>query len=80
MTKLAVRSILTGALLTLCASVLAQTSPRQANVGMTTEEYEKIIMGLPLFSEVIDNWTRKSVEGDIARTYTKMRTVKTFPK
>jgi DNA-binding beta-propeller fold protein YncE len=80
MTKMAVKSILTGTLFFLCASVFAQTSPRQANTGMSTEEYEEIIMNLPLFSEVIDNWTRKSVEGDIAKTYTKMRTVKTFPK
>jgi DNA-binding beta-propeller fold protein YncE len=63
-----------------CASASAQTSPRQANTGMTAEEYEKVIMGLPLFSEVIDTWKRKSVEGDIAKSYTKMRTVKTFPK
>jgi hypothetical protein len=80
MRRVAIVSILTGALLCLSVSVFAQTSPRQANTGMTVEEYEEIIMGLPLFSGVIENWSRKSVAGDIAKTYKPMRVLKTYPK
>jgi len=79
MTRLPVQSILTGALVLLCTSALAQTSPRQADTGMTALEYEEVVMGLPLFSEIIDTWTRKSDEGDIAQSYDKVRTVKTYP-
>ena len=37
MTRLTARSIVTGALPILCTSALAQTSPRQANTGFTTD-------------------------------------------
>jgi len=60
--------------------VHAQSSPKQADTGITAKEYEDIIMGLPLFKEVINTWENKSVSGNIAKKYPQMRTVKTFPK
>lgn len=68
------------ALVFLSAPLFAQTSPKQSKVGMSAEVYEKTLMGLPLFSEVIDTWKRKSSTGNIAQPYDKMRVVKTFPK
>lgn len=73
------KSIVAGVMLLACAAVLAQTSPKQGRVGMTAEEFEKVVMGLPLFSEVIETWKRKSVEGNIARTYKPMRVLRTYP-
>ena len=59
--------------------LVAQTSPRQADTGMTAEEYEKTVMCLPLFKEVVKTWKRKSVEGNIAKTYKPMRVLKEYP-
>ncbi len=72
-------AILTSLIVVLGTNVMAQTSPKQGKVGMTAEEYEKVVMGLPLFSEVIDTWKRKSLEGNIATQYKPMRVVKTYP-
>ena len=79
MNRIALISILSSAILGVSATVYAQTSPRQEDTGITAAEFEEIVMGLPLFSEVIRTWTRKSVEGNIAKEYPKMRVVKEFP-
>lgn len=63
----------------LSKSVSAQTSPDQEDTGMSVSEFEETIMSLPLFPEIIDNWERKSVEGNIARTYKPVRTIESYP-
>lgn len=61
------------------ALVMAQTSPRQGKTGISAKEYEEIVMGLPLFSEVIETWEQKSKKGNLAKSYDKVRTLKTYP-
>lgn len=68
------------ALAFISVSVFAQTSPRQPDTGITAPEFEKKVMGMPLFKEVINSWEQKSKKGNIAKSYTKMRAVKTYPK
>ena len=63
MNRIALISILSSAILGVSGTVYAQTSPRQEDTGITAAEFEEIVMGLPLFSEVIRTWTRKSVGG-----------------
>lgn len=58
---------------------VAQTSPEQGRTGMSVAEFEETIMSLPLFSEVIENWERKSQPGNIARTWKPVETLETFP-
>lgn len=76
--QFASKAVLSGILMVICASAMAQTSPRQDKVGMTAKEFEKVVMGLPLFSEVIDTWEQKSLKGNIATGYKPMRVVKTY--
>lgn len=61
-------------------SIYAQTAPDQADTGMSLDQFEKTVMGLPVFSEVIKNWKKKSQPGNIAKNYKKIRTLKTYPK
>jgi len=71
---------ITGAISFCAMPLFAQTSPEQPATGMSIEEFEKTVMGLPLFSEVVDNWENKSQSGNIAKEYKKIRTLKTYPK
>jgi hypothetical protein len=60
-------------------SAYSQSSPRQPDTGITAAEFEKIVMGLPTFNEIIKTWEQKAPKGNIAKMYDKMRVVKTFP-
>ena len=79
MNKLSIAIIACTTLVIHAVAVTAQTSPRQEDTGITAQQYEETVMGLPLFSEVIKTWKNKSVPGNIARPYNKVRIVKTFP-
>lgn len=80
MKKLPAPILTFAALIIFAGAVNAQTSPRQEDTGMSVEEYEKTVMGLPLFSEIIKNWERKSKAGNIAMDYKPVRVLKTYPK
>ncbi len=80
MKKLSLTALLTVFVMVNSGLVMAQTSPRQPPTGMTLQEYEETIMGLPVFNEVIDNWENKSQPGNIARTYKPVRVIKSYPE
>lgn len=76
-----IRLLITGiaALAVTAGTSYAQTSPKQGDIGVTAAEYEEIVMGLPLFSEVIKTWEQKSEKGNIRKDSAKIRVLKTFP-
>ncbi len=78
MQKIVFFLILTGAT---CFPAVAwsQSAPDQDDVGMSVEEFEKTVMSLPLFSEIIENWENKATPGNIAKTYKPITTIETFP-
>ena len=62
-----------------CPVLQAQTSPEQAETGMSVKEFEDTVMSLPLFSEIVKNWDNKAAPGNIGKTWGKDRTIAEFP-
>lgn len=60
--------------------LIAQSSPGQADTGMSVSQFEETVMSLPLFSEIVSNWENKAQPGNIAREYKPVEVIETFPE